>query len=71
MPDYKRLYHVMFNAATDALEAVERRNYGQAAETLARAQQDAEELYLGSEERRASEPGPAPVKGGARRNGRG
>lgn len=47
---YKKMYLKLFNAVTDALEAMERRNYGQAEDLLKRGQQEAEELYLAGEE---------------------
>ena len=50
MVDYQKLYTKLFNAMTDALEELERLNVGQARETLCRAQQEAEELYLNSGE---------------------
>ncbi len=46
MPDYQKLYTTMFNAATDALDALERLDPGRAREILRDAQQRAEELYL-------------------------
>lgn len=38
---YKKMYLKLFNAVTDALEAMERRNYGQAEDLLKRGQQEA------------------------------
>ena len=46
MTDYQKEYHIMFNAATDALEAMEELNFGVAKEILRRAHQEAEEEYL-------------------------
>ena len=46
MPDYQKLYTLLFNAATDALRAMEQLNFGQARDLLIRAQQQAEELYI-------------------------
>ncbi len=43
---YKKMYLELFNHVTDALEAMEQRNYGQAEDLLKRGQQEAEELYL-------------------------
>ena len=40
----------MFNAATNALAALEKQNYGTAGEILRKAQQDAEERFMDSEE---------------------
>jgi len=44
--DYQKLYALMFNAATDALRALEQQNYGQTREILRSAQIAAEEQYL-------------------------
>lgn len=46
MDRYKTLYHLMFNAATDALRALERGDADAARHLLIRAQQQAEEHYL-------------------------
>ena len=46
MPDYEKMYHLLFNAATDALEQMEEQNFGTAKETLISAQQKAEEMYI-------------------------
>lgn len=46
MADYKKLYHLMFNACTDALEALDRQDIPAAAELLRNAQIKAEELIL-------------------------
>ena len=50
MEEYKRMYLVLFHAATDALTAMEQQNYGLAAQFLRRGQQEAEEIYLSEEE---------------------
>lgn len=47
---YKNLYFHLFNQITDALEAMEKQNYGEARDILIRAQQEAEERYLNAEE---------------------
>lgn len=47
---YKKMYLKLFNYVTDALEALEGRNYGQAEDLLKRGQQEAEELYLEGDE---------------------
>ena len=44
--DYQKLYTKLFNAATDALDALEQQNIGTAKEILRTAQQETEELYL-------------------------
>ena len=46
MVNYQKLYTLMFNAATDALQALAQQNYGQAREILCCAQLAAEERYL-------------------------
>lgn len=46
MPDYELLYHILFNAITDALRYAERGNLQAAWETLVRAQQETEEAYI-------------------------
>lgn len=46
MPDYEKLYHDLFNAITDALDAIGRGAVLQAKALLIRAQQAAEEAYL-------------------------
>lgn len=49
MPDYKALYFKLFAAMADAVEELERQNYGEAARILISAQQEAEELYISEE----------------------
>ena len=46
MPDYQKLYTLLFNACTDAVEAMEQMNFGAAKTILIRAQQQAEEQYI-------------------------
>ena len=46
MTDYQKMYLLLFNAITDALEEMENQNYGEAAELLREAQTDAEEVYI-------------------------
>ena len=41
--DYKKLYFHLFNAVTDALQAMEQQNYGQASTILMAAQMYLEE----------------------------
>ena len=53
MTDYKKLYYTLFNRITDALEELEQRDYGQAAETLKSAQLETEELYIEAGEKSA------------------
>ena len=46
MTDYKELYHLLFNAATDALEALSRLDAAAAARLLEKAQTEAEDRIL-------------------------
>ena len=46
----EELYHLLFNAITDALEAMEAWNLGEAKRILIEAQQRTEEAYLEREE---------------------
>ena len=48
MPDYQKLYTLLFNAFTDALEDLQKMNFGSARERLFQAQVQAEELYISS-----------------------
>ena len=48
MPDYMTMYFHLFNRITDALREMEAQNFGKAAELLALAQQEGEELFLES-----------------------
>ena len=54
MPDYQKLYHMLFNAITDALEAMSRGEPLQARLLLIRAQQDTEEIYISAGDDRAA-----------------
>ena len=47
---YQKMYYTLFNAMTDALQAMSRQNYGIAREILEKAQQAAEEIFLDAEE---------------------
>ena len=53
MDEYKKPYLPLFNAVTDALNALEDRNYGLAADFLRSAQREAEERFIQQEQ-----PGP-------------
>jgi hypothetical protein len=46
MLDYEKLYRILFNGITDALLCIEAKNYPEAAFTLIRAQQQAEDYYI-------------------------
>lgn len=47
---YRKMYTRLFNAVTDALEEMERQNFGAAHQLLVQAQQDCEDIYLDAEE---------------------
>ncbi len=49
MMDHQKMYTTLFNAITDALEQMEKQNFGTAKETLIAAQQQAEEIYITAE----------------------
>lgn len=46
MPDYEKMYCVLFNAVTDALHQMEEMNFGTAATLLKLAQATCEEVYM-------------------------
>ena len=46
MTDYQKMYTSLFNAITDALEQMEKQNYGSAKDLLITAQQKTEEIYI-------------------------
>lgn len=46
MEAYQELYFHLFNAVTDALAALEQKNYGMAEELLKRAQRETEEIFV-------------------------
>ena len=48
---YKDLYFHLFNQITDALEEMERQNFGRSRDILIRAQQETEETYLNAGEK--------------------
>ena len=48
--NYEPLYHLLFNACTDALEELDAQNFGSARARLIAAQQQAEESYMTQEE---------------------
>ena len=50
MADYNKMYLLLFNAITDALEKIEGQNCGDAKELLIAAQQKAEEIYITAED---------------------
>lgn len=52
MPNYQKLYTLLFNAFTNAKEQLDMQNYGNARDILMNAQKEAEEFYLNEEEDR-------------------
>lgn len=50
MPDYERLYHMLFAAADDAASALEAQDYGEARRILVGVLQDCEEQVVSGEE---------------------
>ena len=44
--EYEKLYGILFNVLTDAIEQIDLKNYGAARELLVKAQQQAEEVYI-------------------------
>ena len=50
MPDYQKLYTLLFNAVTDVVEELEALNVGRAKALLVAAQRQAEEQYIESDE---------------------
>ena len=47
---YRKMYYLLFNAITTAIEEIRNRNYGNAETVLMEAQQKAEEQYLSCED---------------------
>jgi hypothetical protein len=50
MPDYEKLYKILFNVLTDAIECAENGDFVRAKEILIGAQQAAEDVYIEAEE---------------------
>ena len=46
--NYEKMYHLLFNAITDALEQMEKQNLCSAKDLLTTAQQKTEEIYMES-----------------------
>ena len=46
--NYEKMYHLLFNAITYALEQMEKQNLGSAKDLLTTAQQKTEEIYMES-----------------------
>ena len=47
--NYQKLYTLLFNGITDALEELGRQNYGKAKEILVRTQLKTEDMYIEEE----------------------
>ncbi|NLA85676.1 MAG: hypothetical protein GX847_00005 [Clostridiales bacterium] len=50
MLNYEKLYRILFNGITDAIDTFEREGYENAREVLMKAQQAAEEYFISGEE---------------------
>lgn len=50
MPDYQKMYFLLFNAITDALTQLQAHDTGPAALILQKAQADTEEMYMEADE---------------------
>ena len=46
MPDYRKMYTILFNAITDALECIQQDDYNTAKDILIYAQKTTEEIYI-------------------------
>ena len=46
MVDYEKLYHLMVDAAENAIGAINAQNYGEARSILIHAEREAEERYI-------------------------
>ena len=72
MADYNKMYLLLFNAISDALEQMQSQNYGNAKDMLIAAQQKAEDIYITAEDWTRSSPergersnaAPSEVRGG-------
>lgn len=47
MDNYEKMYFVLFNAITDALNEIENHNFGNATIILKEAQMNCEDVYIG------------------------
>lgn len=50
MPDYEKMYKIIFNAVTDAIDMIDELEIKEAKEILKASQIKTEELYIDSEE---------------------
>ena len=48
--DYRKMYFTLFHAITDAIQNIEQQNYGEAMKILVKGQQDAEDIFIETEE---------------------
>ena len=48
--NYEKLYHIAFHAATDAIRFIDAGDCAVARETLVKAQQETEEIYINTAE---------------------
>lgn len=46
MIDYEKMYFILFNAITDALNEMDNLNFGSASNVLKQAQRVSEEMYI-------------------------
>lgn len=58
MPDYQKMYSILFNAISDGLEELDELNIGSAKKIFKEAQSRTEELYMAQEEAPAQEEKP-------------
>lgn len=56
MPNYKKMYLILFNAITDALEALDAQKFALASKILIDAQRHTEVMYIDAYEDRAEQP---------------
>ena len=49
MVDYEKLYFMLFNSITDALNEMDKLNFGNASDVLKKAQANSEETYVNGE----------------------
>ena len=50
MDEYKKLYLVLWNGITDAIELIEEKEYFTAKQRLIKAHQEAEDMFIDSED---------------------
>lgn len=46
MDEYQKPYFILWNGCTEAIEALGKQNFGEAADILCRAQREAEDCYI-------------------------